>query len=409
MRTVQLNAVVRRLRGIADPDVEPTDRQLLQAFATSREPDAFAAIVRRHGPMVLGVLRRALGNEQDAEDGFQATFLVLARSAAAVRDGQALSCWLHGVSRRIAMKAKRDAARRRAREGRAARPDAAPANDIAWSEVQAALDDEIQRLPAIYRDPFILCCLEGLGRVDAAERLHIKEGTLSSRLAKARELLKERLGRRGVTLAAFLGALAISDGQAISADHAEATASLVSQTLAGPAAVSPGALALANGVMRSVGFTAARAFTALVLIVGMIAAGVGLASDRPANAQPAKTPESAKASPAPAREKPEDVDVAGRVVDPAGKPVAGAEILLWTNDLKKRDDAKVRATAGKDGSFRLTVPAADRQRGPKLVATAEGLGPDWLDVPAAPDGVLTLRLAKDDVPVDGQVLDLEGR
>src|SRR5258708_33655179 len=139
MNTATLGTVVNRLRSLADPLPEPSARQLLAEFSNSRDQTAFAAIVRRHGPMVLGVLRRALRHEQDAEDAFQATFLVLARSAGTIRDVQALPSWLHGVSRRMAMKTKRSAARRRNYEGRAVPVANAPASDLDWREVQATL------------------------------------------------------------------------------------------------------------------------------------------------------------------------------------------------------------------------------------------------------------------------------
>ncbi|HEY8505469.1 MAG TPA: RNA polymerase sigma factor, partial [Gemmataceae bacterium] len=163
MTQARLAAAVRTLRGaLAERDAAGQgDAELLHAFAARRDPAAFAELVRRHGPMVLGVCRRQLGNEHDAEDAFQATFLVLARKAGSVRRAGALGCWLHGVSYRIAMRAKREAARRRARETTKVRPvpPADPAQDLAWREVKAALDEEVQALPPIYRAAFVLCCL----------------------------------------------------------------------------------------------------------------------------------------------------------------------------------------------------------------------------------------------------------
>src|SRR5690242_12515033 len=180
-----------------------TDRDLLQRFARALDGDAFAALVQRHGPLVLGVCRRVLRQEQDAEDAFQATFLVLAKNAASICDAGAVVSWLYGVAHRTARAAKRAAGRRHAHESRArAAPPADPSWEAAWREVQAILDDEIDRLPDRLRAPFLLCHLEGQGRAEAARELGLTEGTVWSRLAQARKLLRGRLSRRGITLSA---------------------------------------------------------------------------------------------------------------------------------------------------------------------------------------------------------------
>jgi RNA polymerase sigma factor (sigma-70 family) len=138
------------------------DHQLLDAFTARHDQAAFAALVGRHGPMVLRVCRRVLGHEQDAEDAFQATFLVLAQSSGMIRRPQALAGWLHGVAYRTAMKAKRSAARRRNHEPqlRDRRTDLKSVPPT-WDDVQTILDEEIERLPDRYRSAFVLCVLEG--------------------------------------------------------------------------------------------------------------------------------------------------------------------------------------------------------------------------------------------------------
>src|SRR5262249_46889756 len=170
MSTAPLAAALPHLRTEAG---RRSDRQLLQAYAAGDQA-AFAALVRRHGPMVLGLCRRVLPEVHDAEDAFQAVFLTLARKAARLRDARALTGWLYGASYRVAGRAKRAAARRRKHESRAV-PRAAPAAwEVGWRELQVALDEEVARLPGVYRDAFVLCCLDGLSGLQAARQLGVK-------------------------------------------------------------------------------------------------------------------------------------------------------------------------------------------------------------------------------------------
>src|SRR5256885_9011932 len=201
---------IEKLSGGPCPS-QGTDRQLLDDFSARCDETAFAELVARHGPMVLRVCRRALRHEQDAEDAFQATFLVLARCVGSIRKREALADWLHGVAYRTAMKAKRSAARRRNHEARLRdRTPPAPAAPT-WDDVQAALDEEIQPLPEAFRSAFVLCVLEAKSGRKAAAELGIKEGTLSSRLTRARQRLQKRLTRRGIKLAALLAALSVAE------------------------------------------------------------------------------------------------------------------------------------------------------------------------------------------------------
>src|SRR5262245_60516583 len=200
-------AILRHLRTLSV--AERTDSALLHAFAMQRDESAFAALVRRHGPLVLGVCRRLLRHEQDAEDAFQATFLVLARRAASL-PGETIGGWLHGVAWNMAQRVRRAAARQHARESQAkVREMRGPAAEASLRELQALLDAEVARLPEKLRSPFVLCCLEGCSKAETARELGWKEGTVSSRLAQARERLQARLVRRGVTLTAALTALAV--------------------------------------------------------------------------------------------------------------------------------------------------------------------------------------------------------
>ncbi len=191
-----------------------SDRQLLERYVASRDEAAFAALVERHGSMVLGICRQLLGDVQHAEDAFQATFLVLARKARSIRDPELLGNWLYGVATRTAQCARQQIARRRRREeghtlsGPAA-PASAPADRPAIDREQAeALHGEVDRLPRAFRLPVVLCYFEGLTVEQAAKRLRCPAGTVHSRLVRARERLRAALARRGVILpAAALGAV----------------------------------------------------------------------------------------------------------------------------------------------------------------------------------------------------------
>jgi RNA polymerase sigma factor (sigma-70 family) len=163
MATVQLGTLLGHIQKstVGCCARERTDRELLDDFAARRSEAAFAALVSRHGPMVLRVCRRVLRHEQDAEDAFQATFLVLARDTRSIRKREAVADWLHGVAYRTAMKARRSAARRRDHEARLQAPAPQAAPSPTWDEVQAILDEEVQRLPPCFREAFVLCVLEG--------------------------------------------------------------------------------------------------------------------------------------------------------------------------------------------------------------------------------------------------------
>src|SRR5262249_54303889 len=182
-----------------------SDRQLIERFATSRDEAAFSALVARHGPMVLGVCRQLLGNGHDAEDAFQAVFLVLARKAPSLREPELLGNWLYGVALRTARKARARLARRREvdEQGAAGRPEARPAvqsEQMIEREQAEALHREIDRLPGAFRVPVVLCYFEGLSPDETAHRLRWPSGTLRSRLVRARDKLRRGLARRGVVL-----------------------------------------------------------------------------------------------------------------------------------------------------------------------------------------------------------------
>jgi RNA polymerase sigma factor (sigma-70 family) len=357
-----LSAVVRHIRTLSAPpeSAEASDAQLLDRFRAAGDEAAFGTLVRRHGRMVMGVCRRVLRQEQDAEDAFQATFLVLARNAASIRKHAALASWLYGVAQRVAGDARRAAARRQTRERRAMKvAHEQPDLELAWRELQAVLAGEVQRLPEKYRAPFVLCCLEGKSKAEAAAQLGWKEGTISSRLAEARKRMQERLARRGLTLTAVLCAVAVA------ADTASAATALLTTTVsaargawAGTAAgVSARVAALANGVTKAMFASKVKTATALLLAVGLLATAAGTQIHRAFADPPAREaapPQAAKPDQTPAT-KPEKADA------PADPLPEGAVLRLGTTRLRpggsirhlviSPDGTKVAASSGSDLSI----------------------------------------------------------
>jgi RNA polymerase sigma-70 factor (ECF subfamily) len=252
-----------------------TDGQLLDRFraradASSSEA-AFAALMARHGPMVLGVCRRALRNPHDVADAFQATFLILVRKADTVRVDDSLGRWLYGVSRRVSVRAKRAAARQSAREvgGFALAADPSAGADTDVGELRGILDEEIGHLPEKFRSAVVLCELEGLGHDEAARQLGCAPGTVKSRLSRAREKLRSRLIRRGVAPAAW-ALYAESTSAAVPARLMETTVKAALRSADG--VISPAVTLLNQGVLR------AMFVKKLSLITITVAAGLLMAT-----------------------------------------------------------------------------------------------------------------------------------
>ncbi len=271
-----MNDVLRHLhRAALLPDgAGLTDGQLLDAFRVHRDEAAFEALVCRHGPMVLGVCRRVLGNCDDADDAFQVTFLVLVRKAASLKRTDLLGHWLYGVAYRSALKARTTNARRRAREREMARPEQAP--EAVWQEMSPILDRELNGLPEHYRIPVVLCDLEGLTRKEAARRLDVPEGTLSGRLTTARRLLAKRLRHRGLGLSAgTLGSALARHGAAACLPHQLLHCTVTASVrMAVGGAVSIKLAALTEGVLKGMLLTRLTIATVLAAVV-LAAAGAG--------------------------------------------------------------------------------------------------------------------------------------
>ena len=302
MAAEQLAKAFERLcRVLKAPDGGLTDGQLLARFVAGRDEAAFEALVHRHGRMVLGVCRRVLRDAHDAEDAFQGTFLILARKAASVEKRDSVASWLYAVAYRTALEARAAIARRRVRERQV---EVMPHPVVGPHEVQdwrPLLDRALARLPEKYRAAVVLCDLEGLPRKEAARRLGLPEGTLSSRLATARRRLAERLARSGVCLPVGVLMLALSEGEAAAAVPA-VPAALVSSTVRAAILVAAGetaaltmpAAVLMKGALQTMFLqklkvVAATAVVVLALGAGGLAYRVGgqaVAADKPRAGQP---------------------------------------------------------------------------------------------------------------------------
>jgi RNA polymerase sigma factor (sigma-70 family) len=294
-----LNGMLHHLRKVAAVQTYRglSDRELLERFASARDEAAFTVLIERHGPMVLGVCRRALPNFHDAEDACQAAFLVLARKAASVRKKTSLSSWLHGVACRLALTIKRDHARRKSRERTVDTPAPRdPAAEVTWREVQTILDEELQQLPERYRAPLILCYLECITRDEAAGQLGLSPGSLHGRLQRARDMLRERLAKRGLTLSAVMSAAVLGESVAQAAlsptfvvTSTKAALLLAAGKPIAESLVATNVLALTQEVLKSMFLTKLKLGTAVVLCAGLFAALIGPSFTSLGMAQDAKT------------------------------------------------------------------------------------------------------------------------
>ena len=253
-----------------------TDGQLLRSFLDRRDEAAFEALVRRHGPMVRGVCRRVLRNDHDADDAFQAAFLVLIRKAKALSMREVVGDFLHGVAHRTALKARAAAARRRAKESRTPRREAV--EEQIHPEWCLLLDQEVGRLPEKYRLPVVLCDLQGHTRKEAARQLGWREGTVAGRLARARALLARRLTRRGVALSASVLAASLAREAFAHVSHSLVHSTCYAATVlaAGQAAAVPVQIAaLTEGVVRAMLLDKAKTVSTMFSAILILAVGVG--------------------------------------------------------------------------------------------------------------------------------------
>jgi len=278
----RISGVLQRLRHAAllQHCGQLTDHDLLERYIGARDESAFALLVKRHGPMILALCWRILRQQQDAEDAFQATFLVLARKCSAIRKREAVASWLHRVAFRAANKLRCTRARRQARETPwFDLPQMGCSDDLGTQETQRLLEEELNRLADKYRAPLLLCCVQGRTRDEAAQQLGWSVGVLRGRLDRGRQLLRARLARRGVALSAALLPLGLA-GTSEAALLPELLCTTVRAAMtaghAGAVAVSAQAVALSQGVMNAMFLAKLKVIAVVLATLTFLGTGVGL-------------------------------------------------------------------------------------------------------------------------------------
>ena len=424
-----------------------TDGQLLDRFVAPEDPAAaeaaFEALLDRHGAMVLAVCLRELRDVHEAYDAFQATFLVLVSKAATIRRRDSVGGWLFEIARRVSARARFEAARRRRLlkrygidQGRV--DDGTTAVGDEAGDGADGLFDEVQRLPERYRAPVVLHYLEGLSTEATAQRLGCPRGTVLSRLSRARDRLRERLERRGASQSALVvAAMADGPGRWLTPEpvpswlNRGAIRAARSLGLAGGAiegAVTARVAGLSRRVVRTLTLARAGAIASLLLlavagITIVLAATLGAGEtppDRPQATAPQAAVENTGAAPGGPDQAAGMLLYRGRVVDPDGKAVAGARIYLRYYRWADRDRPQpVRAISDRDGRFRFDIsrgdfdrPQFETWRDARVVVMAVGYPPGGSDSRSGEADAgreVAVRLGRDDVPVAGRLIDLEGR
>jgi RNA polymerase sigma factor (sigma-70 family) len=437
----QLGVIVRHVHRLAGSQTleELEDGALLERFAVQGEEAAFATLVQRHGPMVLGVCRRVLQGRPDADDAFQATFLVLFRRAAALDRSRSVANWIYTVAYHVALRARAATARRQRHEREVHHVSRQCSSaDIVLDDLQPVLDEELNRLPEKYRAPILLCYLEGKTNEAAARLLRCPVGTVKGRLARARALLRARLAKRGITLSSGVLAAILAEHAtaAVPAALAEAAVRTTVLVAAGMAAC-PTAETLAQGVLQTFLRTKLKIAVTLLLFIGGIMAGIGLfhsgagarTTDDPTppvafvEGADSKT-EKDKPGSTPKDEKPDVAEkkglaVAGTVVDADGKPVADAHVAVIGlaqprfrgNVGYQQYETLGTGTTDKEGHFRFDCVAesATRLLSRQVLASAPKHGLGWQPLKRTDERTdVVVKLPPEQV-VRGRLIDLQGQ
>ena len=396
------------------------DGRLIERFVAHGDEEAFEALMARHGPMVLGVCRRALDDPRDVEDAFQATFLLLVKKAGTLRDSDLLANWLYGVAYRVASHARANAYRRRLRErpgGEEVAVSSEPRENRA--ELRAVLDDELARLPDRLRTPVVLCDLEGLPQDEAARRIGCPVGTIKSRLSRGRERLRVRLVRRGVVPSAIVAEIILLTEESTAAVPASLRAYTlqVASRFASGAAVAAPTAALVEGVMRSMIMTKIRTASTAFLALSLITASAAtlVATVAPGERQNVTRAPVAGAKQAETRTPVDPGRQATRTLTLTvigkgdKKPVAGTAVERRTFD---QPNSLLNLLTDADGRCPVPIPAGD-QGEIEIGAFRDGFVPASISrSPAELGGMnpLTAALELDPAtPVGGIVRDESGR
>ena len=409
------------------------DARLLERYASERDELAFETLVKRHGRMVMTVCRGVVDDPNDADDAFQAAFLLLARKAGALWVHDSLGGWLHRVACRIALRVRSDAARRREMERRrgertgwwylAAEPRA---------DIHTVLHQEIDRLPERFRKPIVLCYLEEMTYQQAANHLRLSEGTTRGRLARARDMLRARLNERGIPCAGAGLPILSGSGRLLAPELLSSTVRAARHFTLGnmvAAGIGPAtATVLARQAMQTMMLTKLKAAAAGVIAIGLLTwVATGSAAVRPMEAittEGEKTPMT-RAARGEAQANQEDaaanhhesLTFQGKVLGPDGKPVAGAVIYTFMPKRGEIPRAVSRAKGGDDGTFQFDLNKAEfdavidiaPMATVMVVAAAPGFGPDWVELRKPLEGGLSLRLVEDSAPIEGRIVDLQGK